>query len=199
MKRSTRATLFLLITLAAVPGCSRLAVKKKAPLKPFVPPPIVVRTTPIEPLVIGEPPLNPGLYLDPESIPFPIFAPQLELPERPKPQPARTRPVTPPAPAVEPVEPPTPPPVAVPKLTQIMSDEDARKYRADVEEARSSAERVLEAASRRQLTSTQAGLVRQVRDFLRQAQTQQETDLVSARNLARRAAILARDLQGTLR
>jgi hypothetical protein len=195
----SRRVLTAFILIATLAGCSRLPLKKKVQLKPFVPPPIVVRTTPpAEPLIVGEPPPNPGLYMDPESIPFPIFGPQLELPERPKPQPTRTRPTPAPAP-VEPVEPPAPPPVSVPKLTQIMSDEDARKYRSDVDEARGSAERVLDLAGRRALNGTQAELMRQVRDFLRQAQAQQDTDLVSARNLARRAAILARDLQSTLR
>jgi hypothetical protein len=200
MMRITRAKLALMVwALLTASACARLPLKKKEPIKPFVPPPIVVRTIPTEPLVVGEPPANPGLYLDPASIPFPIFAPQLELPERPKPQPVRTRPTAPPAPAPETVEPPVAPPVAVPKLTQIMSDEEARKYRADVDEARGSAEKVLDAAAKRPLTAEQGETVRQVRDLLRQAQAQQDTDLVSARTLARRAAVLARDLQTTLR
>ena len=80
-----------------------------------------------------------------------------------------------------------------------MSDEDVRKHRADMDEARGSAERVLDAAGKRPMTAAQAEMVRQVRDLLRQAQAQQDNDLVSARTLARRAAVLARDLQTTLR
>jgi hypothetical protein len=200
MMRTGRTRLMLIVwALVAASSCARLPLKKKEPIKPFVPPPIVVRTIPVEPLVVGEPPANPGLYLDPASIPYPIFAPQLELPERPKPQPPRTRPATQPAPPAETVEPPVAPPIAVPKLTQIMSDEDARKYRTDVDEARGSAEKVLDTASKRPLTAAQAEVVRQVRDLLRQAQAQQDTDLVTARTLARRADVLARDLQTTLR
>jgi len=199
MAGAWRAKLALIVLAAiGVAGCQRLPLKKKAPLRPFVPPPVTVRTVPPQPLIITDPPPNPGLFLDVSSIPYPIFGATLELPERPKPPTPRFRPTTQPPPATEPAE-PTSPPVSVPKLTQILSDEEARKYRAEMEEARGSAERVLEAAVRRPLNATQTELAQQVRVFLRQASEQRETDLVAARNLARRAAILARDLQSTLR
>ncbi len=192
-----RLSLALTIALALTgTGCELF--KKKTALKPFVPPPITVRTVPEQVLIVGDPPPLPGLFADASAIPFPLGTTQIEIPEPPRPPAARTRPSTPPVTVTTPGEPP-PPPVSVPKLTQILTDDEVRRYRTELDDAAGAAERILESTTRRPLTAKQNELVRQIRAFLRQAQEQRDADLVTARNLARRAGILARDLQSTLR
>ena len=192
---SSLLTLALVLLLGGI-GCARF--NKKPPLKPFVPPPVTVRTMPDQVLVLGDPPPNLNLYADVMAIPFPLVTIEVEPPEPPRPPVAKTRPATPPVTVTTPGE-PTPPPVSVPKLTQILTDDEVRRYRGELDEAANSADRILESTARRPLTAKQTEMVQQVRAFLRQAHEQRDADLVTARNLARRAAILARDLQSTLR
>jgi hypothetical protein len=200
MMRLGHLWLTVLLLIASGTGCAHLRLGKKKPMpRPFVPPPVVVRTIPQQPLIIGDPPPNPGLFADIAFIPYPPFGKELELPERPKPPAPKPRPSPPPATTTETPPEPTPPPVPVPKLTQILTESQVKQYRADYDEAAGSAERILESAARRSLNLAQTESVQQVRNFLRQAQEQRDTDLSAARNLARRAAILARDLQTTLR
>lgn len=194
------AALALILMLAVLlSGCTLLRPKPRPVPKPFVPPPPMVRTIPDEPLIVGEPPPNPMLFADIASIPFPIFAPKLEVLPPPRVDRPKTRPNTTPTPPTEAVAEPTPPPVPVPKLTQILTDQEVRRYRGELDQSTRTAEQILQSALGRQLNQTQSSTANQVRTLLRQASEQRETDLVAARNLARRAEILARDLQRTLR
>jgi hypothetical protein len=151
------------------------------------------------PLITDMPPMVGGVYADLAEIAAPNLGPPIAMPERPPAPPPRQRPTPAVPPTVElPVE-PAPPPVQVPKLTRILTDEETRRYRGEVDQSTRTAEQVLEAASRRQLSNTQNVLAQQVRTFVRQAREQRDGDLVAARNLAGRALILARDLERTLR
>jgi hypothetical protein len=178
-------------------GCSTLRPRRDP--KPFVPPPMEVRTMPADVPIIGEPaPVVGGIYADLAEISAPNLGRPMQLPERPPAPPPRPRTPPAPQPPVEPpVEAPPPQPVQVPKLTRIISEEEARKLRGEVDVTTRTAEQIVDAAARRTLNGTQSTLATQVRTFIKQAREQ--TDLVAAANLAGRALILARDLERTIR
>jgi hypothetical protein len=87
----------------------------------------------------------------------------------------------------------------VPRLTQILSPEDERKYRSEIDGALEGARSALTSSSGRTLTPTQAAVAQQLRGMIRQVESLRATDLVSAQRLAERARILATDLSRSLR
>jgi hypothetical protein len=174
----------------ALGGCSK---KPKATLRPMPLPPVPSYRIPADPEPMPEPPVNTLAALEVAELPAPASLPPLEIPDRPAPTP-RARPragAMPPESAA--------PPAPVPQLGQLLSEEEMRGYRAELDQAAKETSAILAAAARYPLTREQKSLADRARVLSRQAEAQRATDLVTARNLARRALILAQELQRTLR
>lgn len=128
--------------------------------------------------------------IDPHIVPNGV--PEAPAPPAPEPAPRR-RPAPPPRPAT--VTPPeTPAPVA-PRLGQILSPEQTRDYNKTFEECADRVRRIVAALSRKNLTADQAEILNRIQTFQKQADEKREQDLVIAVSLAKRADLLAKDLQ----
>lgn len=125
----------------------------------------------------------------PAAQPPPVEAPAPK-PERPSRRPSA--PEIPPVPAPE-------PPVTLPQLTPLMTSGEQREYNRAIDESLRRARRVLALAARYTLNGTQTATVVRVRSFAEQAEESRKQDLVTARSLAARADLLARELERTLR
>ncbi len=125
---------------------------------------------------------------------------EIDVPEPPPQQPRRPRrPTTAPIqPAQEPApaQPQSPEP---PKLVQLLTADEQRRYQAELDQSLRSAEAIVAQAATRTLDAQQSDLVVRIRAFTQQARDQRDTDLMTARNLAQRADVLARDLQRSFR
>lgn len=146
----------------------------------------------------GVEPPAPGL---PEEAP--PGTPEEELPPAPQPEPQRRRRISRPAPAA-PVSAPKPAPVEepagpAPQLGEVITPEQRSELRRVFDEASSQAKQSLGKLEGRTLSGERAESVARVRAFLAQAESLLESDLRSAAELARRAALLARDLAGAVR
>lgn len=145
--------------------------------------------------MLPPPQLPAGL---PPVPPPPVLTPKPPAPRAPR----RTRAVrkSTPAPALspEPAEPPKP--VApLPALQQILTPEQQREANQAIERAEARVEQVLALFRQRQPTPEQMTSITRIRAFLAQARQLRTTDLLTARALAERAAVLAEDLLKTLR
>ncbi|MBK7931507.1 MAG: hypothetical protein IPJ98_29745 [Bryobacterales bacterium] len=147
--------------------------------EPMPPPPRVDTRTPLS-----------TVPAPPEQIDVPAPPPQPPTrPPRPTPAPAQT----------SPQEPAQPQPPAPPKLVQLLTPAEQRRYQQEMERYLRNAEAIVAAAGTRALNTQQADLVVRIRAFAQQARDQRDQDLMTARNLAMRADVLARDLQRSLR
>jgi hypothetical protein len=118
-----------------------------------------------------------------------------EAPAPPAPRvPSRRPPVTPPPKpaATAPQSDPQPPP----RLGQILSPEQTREYNRVLEESLDRVRKVLAVLMKKNLSPDQAQILNRIQIFQKQAEDARvERDLVKAVNLARRADVLAKDLQ----
>ena len=88
---------------------------------------------------------------------------------------------------------------ASPRLGQMLSDDQRRDYETHIHDALERARANLsKARSNTKLTDAQQRMAAQVETFIYQAEDRRKTDLVSARSLAERADLLARDLAESL-
>lgn len=190
-----------LVLVLAAPGCRWF---RRAPKVQPAPGPAPAATKPLpppEPKPAPEPELLPPPQLPAGEPPIPL--PPLATPKPPAPRaPRRTRvvrkPAPPPTPPPEPGEPPrtaTP----LPQLQQILTPEEQREAGRAFERAESRVEQVLAVFRRQQPTPEQLTSITRIRAFLAQARQLRSTDLLTARALAERAAVLAEDLLKTLR
>ena len=86
-------------------------------------------------------------------------------------------------------------PGAVPQLGQMLTDQQRRDYEASIQAALDRARANLQKArGNPNVTEAQKNMAAQVASFVDQAEERRKTDLVSARSLAERADLLARDL-----
>ncbi len=117
-----------------------------------------------------------------------------EAPPPPVPRvpPPRRVPVTPAKPAATTPDPPVQQP---PRLGQILSPEQTRDYNRQFDECLDRVRRVLTTLGRKNLTPDQAEILNRIQVFQKQAEEKREQDLVIAVSLARRADVLAKDLQ----
>ncbi|MGC8793275.1 MAG: hypothetical protein ACP5U2_07775, partial [Bryobacteraceae bacterium] len=129
----------------------------------------------------------------------PVAAPKPPAPRLPR----RTRParkITPaPAPAPEAAAESPKPAAPLPQLQQILTAEQEREATQAFERAEARVEQVLAAVRQRRLTEEQRTAMARIRAFLEQARQLRSSDLLTARALAERAAVLAEDLLKTLR
>ena len=88
---------------------------------------------------------------------------------------------------------------AVPQLTQVLTDDQQRDFKAHIHDSLDSANRNLGSIGNRQLSTQQETMRNQVLSFIKEAQEAIKTDLVTARSLAERADLLSRDLVKNLR
>jgi hypothetical protein len=82
---------------------------------------------------------------------------------------------------------------------QLLTADEQRRYQGELDQYLRSAEAIVAQAGMRTLDAQQSDMVVRIRAFTQQARDQRDTDLMTARNLAQRADILARDLQRSLR
>lgn len=194
------ASLALLAAALFSAGCrARRAPAPAAPLRParaFTPPPAIVPAA----RVLAEP--ETAETQTPLSVlPPPPLPPALsQLP--PPPRPVRRRPAAPSA-KPEPEEAAAPETPAEPapgvRLGEVLPAETARLLDRQLADNSSAARRVLDIARGRRLSRDQADLAARIRAFLRQADQMRMSDLSAAAELSRRAALLAQELEKTLR
>jgi hypothetical protein len=87
----------------------------------------------------------------------------------------------------------------VPSLGQMLTDDQRRDYETHIHDALERARANLrKARGNTKLTEAQQRMAAQVETFVAQAEDRSKTDLVSARSLAERADLLAKDLAESL-
>ncbi len=97
-----------------------------------------------------------------------------------------------PAPLVAPAQDP-------PQLGEVLSQQDMRRMNADLDRAIRNAQAILRSLTGKILTAQQQSAATQIMSFLRQAVEVRSQDLASARSLAQRAEVIARDLANSVR
>lgn len=165
------------------------------PVRPFIPPPAIVPAA----VLLAEPQIAetqpPVSVLPPPPLP-PALS---QVP--PPPRPARRRPAAPAA-KPEPEEPaPETPAAPAPeiRLGEVLPGDVTRQLEQQMAENSAAARQVLDRIRGRRLGRDQADLAARIRAFLQQAQQLRARDLSAAAGLARRAALLAEELNRTLR
>jgi hypothetical protein len=178
------------LALAMTVGCAR---RQDAPrwIPPPPPRPPMAAALPED---LPEPPLI-ALAM-PKSPPIPMWHPRPLPPPEVKPEKPPSA-VTAGPPAETPPAPAQPAPI--PSLGRILSSEERQQYEAAVAQSLSEAQRHLAGLPNRRLTPDQQAEVARIRTFIRQANEVRPTDLVTARSLAERAEVLARNLVGVIR
>ncbi|MDQ2945950.1 MAG: hypothetical protein M3Y27_08420 [Acidobacteriota bacterium] len=94
--------------------------------------------------------------------------------------------------AVRPASPPAA--VVAPQLGQMLSSTEERQYNAAIDQSLSRAQEDLNLLSNRHLTADQQSSLHEIQELIRQANATRKVDLISARALADKAQVLARDL-----
>jgi hypothetical protein len=181
-----------LVALALSLGTTSCWFQKKAAARVFVPPPPAAR--PSVASVVPEIPAAPEIALDPEMPQvegFPVGV--MPTPPPPPPPQRRTAPpvraTAPPPPVIPPEQPPT-----TPRLGQIFTADQLRKYNRMLDESLDRVKRVLGSVAGKNLNPELVQIVGRIQTFQKQAEQAREQDLVTAVNLARRADLLAQDL-----
>jgi len=193
----------LALALGLTPGCRR--AKPKSP-PAAAPSPGLVAVASAEPLSSPQTTarLPPPQPIPPEAIPA-----EPELPAAPPAAPRATRPkaaprTRPPAAAPTPVS-PAPPSVAAPpregpgpQLRPLLTAEEERKLRRQIEQSLGRAARSLEKLRIPAADKDRLAAVERVRAFVEQAQqARRQGDLARAQSLAERAELLALDMAST--
>ncbi len=126
------------------------------------------------------------------SIPAPPPTPQ-RVPKARRTQPTASTPasstMTQPAAAA-----PGSPAVEAPRLGQMLSSSEERQYNALIDQTLSQTQSNLNLLAKRSLTPDQQSSIRAIQEFMSQANATRTVDLVSAKALADKAQVLARDL-----
>jgi hypothetical protein len=168
----------------------------------FTPPPPQAAPVAAAPERLPEPPLVASVPDLSDSSPESSTAPGAlipngvaEAPAPPAPRIPSSRPtVTAPPKPTTTVPRPDPPPA--PRLGQILSAEQTRDYNRTLEESLDRVRKVLAVLTKKNLSPDQAEILNRIQVFQKQAEDARvERDLVKAVNLARRADLLAKDLQ----
>lgn len=165
---------------------------------------------PPAPHVVASKPLPEAKIEAPPEIETPVPIVEIPLPEikvEPPPKPVPPPKPAPPAPTaqttpaeVQPAAPaPTAQPGTVPRLGEILTDDRRKEYEAEFTGFVTGARAAVDRATGRRLTSVQRETVGRIRVFLQQAEALRAKDLATARELARRADLLGKDLLNSLR
>jgi hypothetical protein len=190
-----RALALILVVLAvSTSGCA-LFGRKKTPPQIFTAP---APKPPQEPAPLPPPPpvASPG----PAELPS-VPAPPVSSPSKPPPPRKASSPQRAPSPPIPAAEPEAAPQPAQPQpqLTQLLSPRERQLYNQAIDEALRSVQRNLSLLAGKKLTGEQSVNLERVHAFVRQARQSRAADLVTARSLAQRADLLARDLVTSLR
>jgi hypothetical protein len=81
----------------------------------------------------------------------------------------------------------------------MLSPEQERRYNRAIDQALQAARSGLNSVSGRTLTSDQQSMLRDIQNFVQQAEELRKSDLVGAKGLADKALVLANDLAGSFR
>lgn len=199
VRESMKLTVMAAVLLAAAvsPGCwspFRRAPKAALPSPRPLVLPVPAKT---EPQPLPEPP-EIAAEIDVTQLPE-IPLEKLPAPPRPRPRPhAPATPGQPEVPATEAQE-QQPPAAALPSLGQVLTAEQQQAYNSSIDRNLDRANRTLSQLSHRRLNHEQATYLERIRVFAMQASDARRTDLVRAASLAERAALLAEDLQKSVR
>jgi hypothetical protein len=202
MKPTALAVLFVLLT-----GCRFfLAKAKPEPIPaPDPPRPVVVTPPPAKVEPAGPPPKietkqPPEVPATVATIPVPPAPkPRRRQPRKPAPTTAAaTQPATPPV-TTEGVPPSPPVTNTVPKLGELLSEDQKAQYLKAYEESLARARDVVTKLKGASLSTDQKSSLARVKTFIYQAEQAHQKDPQTARQLAERADLLARDLVRTVR
>jgi hypothetical protein len=184
----------LLPWIVSTTGCL-FSSAKPAP-RAFHPPPVEAKAVVVIPevpiLEEGGPPV-----VGPEPVPNPAELATIRIPElsTKPPEPAPPKPHV-----VAPVKGPAPVPApAPPKITQVFDQSQKDELNRSYNEFLGQVKKHLEDLGHRRLSTDQSAQVSRIRTFKDQAEQEHDRDLVTAVELARRAASLAEDLVSRLR
>ena len=190
----SRSPVAPLVVCVLAASCSSCTWFQKPRAKPPVEAPRIFKPPPhrqpekLEKVVIPAP---PPLAAEAELVPPPVEAMVPDV--RPYQRPRRPAPAKPERPA--PAEPPSAESAEdAPQLGQILSPEQRREYQQEVQASLERARRYVAVVRGRNPTPGQQPAIARVEAFIRQAEQAQQTDLILARSLAERAALLAEDL-----
>jgi hypothetical protein len=199
----------LLLSLVLLTGCPFQRKPQPGPTPQLPPPRDPVVTPPIqvpevkteeEPLEQSPPEVSTPKIVTPPAQPVKVEEP----PPRRRPRPAAVKP------APEPAPPPAPTPAApseapssgtpaqAPQLGEVLGDDQRAAYTAQITGALASARQSLESLRGKNLNKAQQDDAARVRGFISQAEALKLSDLRSAAQLARRAALLAEDLASSV-
>jgi hypothetical protein len=176
----------MVLTLAVFSSSCFTSNKPAARFTPPPPPPPVVASVehlPEPPMTASLPDLSGGSIV-PNGV--------SEAPPPPAPKPPARRPIRPAPPVVTPPVEATPAP---PKLGQMLTPEQTREYNRTIDESLDRVRKIVATMSRRTLTPDQTEILNRVLVFQRQAEENRAQDLMVAVSLAKRADLLAKDLQ----
>jgi len=135
---------------------------------------------------------QPPAAVVPAPAPAPVPVPDPVTPPKPvAPKPVVVRPAKPPAPA------PTPAPA--PQLGEILTPAQQSEMNRTVDQSTTAARASLIRLRAKKLTSAQADIATRIKTFADQADQARRTDLRAAVQLARRAEVLARDLESSIK
>ena len=90
-------------------------------------------------------------------------------------------------------------PAAAPRLTQLLSKEKQWEYNREIDNLLLAVNGILDKLEKRPLAEDEMDLLGRVRAFAQQTTETRKVDLVTARSLARRAELLARELEQSTR
>ena len=190
-RRSSVAPLVVCILAGACSSCTwfrKPRVKPPVEAPRIFKPPLPRQPEKLEKVVVPAP---PPLVADAELAPPPVEAMVPDV--RPYRPPHRPLPAKP-----EKAGPAEPPPAEsaenTPQLGQILSPEQRREYQQEVRANLERARRSVAIVRKRNPTPEQQSAMARVETFISQAERAQQTDLILARSLAERAALLAEDL-----
>jgi hypothetical protein len=130
---------------------------------------------------------------EPATIPAPPVEAQFPAPPPRRPESRREVAVKP-----EP-EPEAPKALPVPRLTQLLTPEEERKYNQEIDTSLDRARQNAALIAQRPLKPEQQIVLERVHAFLQQTVETRKLDLVTAHSLAQRADLLARDLERSTR
>jgi hypothetical protein len=178
-------------------GCLLIGKPKPLPAAPAPPQPVAPATPPELSLPQTQVYLPPRQKPDPDAFntaQAPEPAPEVEpKPAPPQPHTPRAAPPQAPKPVIEtpPSEPPRPP------IQEILPPDEEKRLQHSAEGHRTDTLALLAVARRRHLTARENQKVEDINQFLKQSeQAETSKDMRSADQLAERAYILAKELQG---
>lgn len=192
----SRCLAVLLVAVMLAGSCNPFR-RKRTPAPPITvvkPPPPQPEPEPAEQAA----PIPPPPALDTPAADVPSVPASVELPHAaPPPQESSARTSTEAPATVAPGQPVGP--VAVPQLTQLLTRDEIARYNSEIDANLRAVQKHVDVVSRRRINEQQAVALDRIRTLARQAADMRTADLETARGLATRALVLARDLENTTR